>query len=78
MCGHIGNTLLRDQKNDVFNFQGGVATGKSTVSNMLRELGIPVIDADAMARRYFLSSSVLLNSYYKRGAQVFPFFNSVK
>ena len=31
--------------------QGGVATGKSTVSNMLRELGIPVIDADAMARR---------------------------
>jgi len=30
---------------------GGVATGKSTVSNMLRELGIPVIDADAMARR---------------------------
>ena len=30
---------------------GGVATGKSTVSNMFRELGIPVIDADAMARR---------------------------
>lgn len=28
-----------------------MATGKSTVSNMLRELGIPVIDADAMARR---------------------------
>jgi dephospho-CoA kinase len=31
--------------------QGGVATGKSTVSNMLRDLGVPVIDADAMARR---------------------------
>ena len=31
--------------------QGGVATGKSTVSNMFRELGVPVIDADAMARR---------------------------
>jgi len=30
---------------------GGVATGKSTVSNMFRELGVPVIDADAMARR---------------------------
>jgi len=30
---------------------GGVATGKSTVSNMFRDLGIPVIDADAMARR---------------------------
>lgn len=32
-------------------FQGGVATGKSTVSNMFRDLGVPVIDADAMARR---------------------------
>jgi len=30
---------------------GGVATGKSTVSNMFRDLGVPVIDADAMARR---------------------------
>ena len=30
---------------------GGVATGKSTVSNMFRELGVPVFDADAMARR---------------------------
>lgn len=30
---------------------GGVATGKSTVSNMFRELGVPVVDADAMARR---------------------------
>lgn len=30
---------------------GGVATGKSTVSTMFRELGVPVIDADAMARR---------------------------
>ena len=39
------NTYLTHQ------FQGGVATGKSTVSNMFRELGVPVIDADAMARR---------------------------
>jgi len=30
---------------------GGVATGKSTVSNLFRDLGVPVIDADAMARR---------------------------
>ncbi len=29
---------------------GGVASGKSTVSAMLRELGAVVIDADALAR----------------------------
>ncbi len=29
---------------------GSIATGKSTVSNMLRELGIPIVDADQIAR----------------------------
>ncbi|MFZ3590729.1 dephospho-CoA kinase [Bacillus sp. DJP31] len=29
---------------------GGIASGKSTVSNMLRELGFPIIDADIIAR----------------------------
>ncbi len=29
---------------------GGIASGKSTVSRMLRELGAPVIDADQLAR----------------------------
>ena len=28
---------------------GGIASGKSTVSAMLRELGFPVLDADSMA-----------------------------
>ena len=53
--------------------QGGVATGKSTVSNMLRELGIPVIDADAMARRYFFFN--LINTY-KHSLQVHIGFNT--
>lgn len=30
---------------------GGIASGKSTFSNALRELGVPVIDADQLARR---------------------------
>jgi len=30
---------------------GGIATGKSTVSKMLRELGAEIIDADQIARR---------------------------
>ena len=29
---------------------GGIATGKSTVVNMLRELGAPIIDFDVLAR----------------------------
>lgn len=34
----------------VVGLTGGIATGKSTVSRMLRELGVDVIDADAVAR----------------------------
>jgi dephospho-CoA kinase len=34
----------------VVGLTGGIATGKSTVSKMLRQRGIPVIDADAIAR----------------------------
>jgi dephospho-CoA kinase len=30
---------------------GGIATGKSTLARALRELGVPVIDADALARQ---------------------------
>ncbi|MGI6575231.1 MAG: dephospho-CoA kinase [bacterium] len=34
----------------IIGLTGGIATGKTTVGNMLRELGIPVIDADLIAR----------------------------
>ncbi|MFP7299534.1 dephospho-CoA kinase [Neobacillus niacini] len=34
----------------VIGLTGGIASGKSTVSNMLKELTIPVIDADVEAR----------------------------
>lgn len=30
---------------------GGISSGKSTVSSMLRELGCPIIDADVVARK---------------------------
>lgn len=30
---------------------GGIASGKSTVANLLREAGIPVVDADELARQ---------------------------
>lgn len=34
----------------VIGLTGGIATGKSTVSKMLRDYGLPVIDSDAIAR----------------------------
>lgn len=34
----------------ILGLTGGIATGKSTVTGMLRERGIPVIDADQIAR----------------------------
>ncbi len=35
----------------VFGLTGGICTGKSTVARLFREEGIPVVDADAIARR---------------------------
>ena len=35
----------------IFGLTGGIATGKSTVSDILQELGCPIIDADVLARR---------------------------
>ena len=35
----------------MFGITGGIGSGKSTVSRMIREAGVPVVDADELARR---------------------------
>src|SRR5262245_44898832 len=37
---------------------GGIATGKSTVAKILRDQGLPVIDADSLAREGVSAGSV--------------------
>ena len=41
---------------------GGIASGKSTVSGMFRELGVPVIDADMIAREVVAPGSRALEA----------------
>jgi dephospho-CoA kinase len=45
---------------------GGIATGKSTVSTMLRELGAEVIDADEIARQVVEPGSTVLADIERR------------
>jgi len=40
----------REKKHQIFGLTGGIASGKSTVAATFRELGIPVLDADQIAR----------------------------
>ncbi|TDT61188.1 dephospho-CoA kinase [Fonticella tunisiensis] len=40
---------------------GGIASGKSTISNMIRKYNIPVIDADIIAREIVMKGSPVLN-----------------
>lgn len=44
---------------------GGIATGKTTVSTILRQAGIPVIDADQVARQVQAPDSVGLTRIVK-------------
>lgn len=43
----------------VIGLTGGIASGKSTVSNILREIKIPVIDADIVSRKIIHEKSII-------------------
>lgn len=44
---------------------GGIASGKSTISNLFKSYDIPVVDADIVARVCSLSFQVHLMFYHK-------------
>lgn len=43
--------ILKNSPIPVVGLTGGIATGKSTVSTLLKSRGIPVVDADVIARQ---------------------------
>lgn len=46
----------------VVGLTGGIACGKSTVSDMLRRLGVPIVDADLVAREVVEPASPVLEA----------------
>jgi dephospho-CoA kinase len=45
---------------------GGIASGKSTVSHLFEELGVPVLDADIIAREVIAPGTPLLANLFER------------
>jgi len=45
---------------------GGIASGKSTVARLFQDLGIPVVDADAVAREVVAPGTAALDAIRKR------------
>ena len=44
---------------------GGIASGKSTVSHLFEDLGVPVIDADIIAREVIAPGTALLTTLFE-------------
>lgn len=49
----------------VIGLTGGIATGKSSVARFFADLGVPVIDADLLAREAVLPGTAVLNEIVK-------------
>ena len=45
---------------------GGIASGKSTVADLFRELGVPIIDSDQIAREVVEPGTPALNALVVR------------
>lgn len=56
----------------IIGLTGGIATGKSTVSSILNDLDIPVIDADAVARELSVKGNKVWSAIYNHfGSEYF-------
>ena len=57
-CGLIssGAEERKDKRMRIVGLTGGISSGKSTVSNLFKSHGIPVVDADIVARVRFSRS----------------------
>jgi len=51
---------------ELFGLTGGIATGKSTVAAMFRERGVPVLDADQLAREVVAPGQPALTAIARR------------
>ncbi len=52
---------MRNREIPLVGLTGAIGSGKSTVSKLFKEAGIPVVDADQIANRLFLPGSALLS-----------------
>lgn len=59
------------RQSKVIGLTGGIASGKSTVSNYLKQLGIPIVDADVISREVVAPGSVGLKKIVESfGSQI--------
>lgn len=49
----------KDRRPKVIGLTGGISTGKSTVTNILKEMGYPVLDCDEIVRNLYERKSVI-------------------
>ncbi|CDL87800.1 Dephospho-CoA kinase [Xenorhabdus cabanillasii JM26] len=54
--------LLRDRMNYIVALTGGIGSGKTTISNVFSSLGVPLVDADIIAREVVTPGSPALQA----------------
>ena len=54
------NQVARNIMTYIVGLTGGIGSGKSTIANLFVELGVPIVDADIVAREVVEKGSPLL------------------